>query len=84
MPRSGFAGATTAMPSAMRRSTTPFQPEASAKAPCTSTTVTESELVSGVMRAPGSVVIVARCVGRRFAGVARTSVRPLFVDRKSR
>src|SRR5215212_8820367 len=39
MPRSGFGGAVTCTPSAISRSTTPFQPEASAKAPCTRTTV---------------------------------------------
>ena len=39
MPRSGFAGAVTAKPAAWRRSTTPFQLEASAKAPWTRTTV---------------------------------------------
>src|SRR5215203_3148376 len=39
MPRSGFAGAVTCTPSACSRSITPFQLEASAKAPCTRTTV---------------------------------------------
>src|SRR4051794_12840179 len=39
MPRSGFAGAVTVIPAAWRRSTTPFQLDASAKAPCTRTTV---------------------------------------------
>src|SRR5215208_5939894 len=39
MPRSGFAGAVTCIPSACNRSTTSFQLEASAKAPCTRTTV---------------------------------------------
>src|SRR5919107_3963602 len=39
MPRSGFGGAVTCTPSACSRSITPFQPEASAKAPCTRTTV---------------------------------------------
>jgi hypothetical protein len=39
MPRSGFGGAVTCIPAAWRRSTTPFQLEASANAPWTSTTV---------------------------------------------
>src|SRR5918995_2341553 len=39
MPRSGFAGAVTCIPSACNRSTTSFQLEPSAKAPCTRTTV---------------------------------------------
>ena len=39
MPRSGIAGAVTSIPAACRRSTTPFQLEASAKAPWTRTTV---------------------------------------------
>src|SRR4051812_19854107 len=41
IPRSGFAGAVACTPSACSRSITPFQLEASAKAPCTSTTVGE-------------------------------------------
>src|SRR3954453_6218161 len=41
MPRSGLGGATTVQPSRWRRSTTPFQLEASAKAPCTRTIVGE-------------------------------------------
>src|SRR5215210_2285381 len=39
MPRSGFGGAVTWTPSACSRSITSFQLEASAKAPCTRTTV---------------------------------------------
>src|SRR5919112_3538846 len=39
MPRSGLAGAVTCTPLACSCSTTSFQPEASAKAPCTKTTV---------------------------------------------
>jgi hypothetical protein len=39
MPRSGFAGAITATPAGSSRSITPFQLEASAKAPWTRTTV---------------------------------------------
>jgi hypothetical protein len=39
MPRSGLAAAITWMPCAWRRSMTPAQLELSAKAPCTSTTV---------------------------------------------
>src|SRR4051812_34204927 len=39
MPRSGFGGATTVQPCRCSRSTTPFQLEASAKAPCTRTMV---------------------------------------------
>src|SRR3712207_6386038 len=39
MPRRGLAGAVASTPSACSRSITSFQPEASAKAPCTRTTV---------------------------------------------
>src|SRR5262249_2527625 len=39
IPRSGFAGAVTSTPFSWSRSITPFQLDASAKAPCTSTTV---------------------------------------------
>ncbi|GAA3783260.1 hypothetical protein GCM10022206_23130 [Streptomyces chiangmaiensis] len=39
MPRSGLAGAITGYPSFCNRAITPFQLEASAKPPCTSTTV---------------------------------------------
>src|SRR4249919_3556643 len=39
IPRSGFAGAVTVTPFACSSSITPFQLDASAKAPCTSTTV---------------------------------------------
>src|SRR3954468_13819077 len=49
IPRSGFAGALTVTPSACRRSITPFQLEASANAPCTSTTVGD---VASDMRVP--------------------------------
>src|SRR3954469_21616321 len=49
IPRRGFAGALTATPSACRRSITPFQLEASANAPCTSTTVGD---VASDMRVP--------------------------------
>src|SRR5215212_6088864 len=54
MPRSGFGGAVTCTPSACSRSITPFQPEASAKAPCTRTMVREAAavVVSSDMRAP--------------------------------
>src|ERR671921_1915926 len=54
MPRSGFGGAVTCTPSACSRSITPFQPEASAKAPCTRTTVrgAVAVVVSSDMRAP--------------------------------
>src|SRR5215218_7956577 len=52
-PRSGFAGAITCTPSACSCSITPFQPEASAKAPCTKTTARgAAAVVSSDMRAP--------------------------------
>src|SRR3954452_24411041 len=55
MPRSGLAGATTVRPLRCKSSTTPFQPDASAKAPCTSTTTGSAPLradrwTSGFMR----------------------------------
>src|SRR5829696_7798580 len=61
MPRSGFAGAVTCTPSACSRSTTSFQLEASAKAPCTRTTVrgAAAVVVSSDMRAP---CVSLRCV----------------------
>src|SRR5918994_1927677 len=54
MPRSGLAGAVTCTPSACSCSTTSFQPEASAKAPCTKTTVRGAAalLVSSDIAAP--------------------------------
>src|SRR4029453_6461990 len=53
MPRSGFGAAVTWMPAAWRRSMTPFQPEESAKAPWTSTTVSGPwSVVAGGMTAP--------------------------------
>src|SRR5829696_6001661 len=45
IPRSGLAGAVTCTPAACSRSTAPFQLEASAKAPCTSTTVNGAAVV---------------------------------------
>ena len=50
MPRSGFAGAMTLTPFACSRSITPFQLDASANAPWTSTTVTVSVLGGSAMR----------------------------------
>src|SRR4029450_381271 len=56
MPRSGFGGAVTWIPAAWRRSMTPFQLEASAKAPWTSTTVSGPwSVVAGGMRPPRRV-----------------------------
>ena len=52
MPRSGFGGAVTWTPAACRRSMTPFQLEASAKAPWTSTTVSGALEVASDMSAP--------------------------------
>src|SRR5215216_4894490 len=49
MPRSGLGGQVTATPAACSRSITPFQPEASAKAPCTSATVRGPRLSSCVV-----------------------------------
>src|SRR5262245_15437824 len=45
MPRSGLTAAVTETPLARRRSMTPFQLELSAKAPCTSTTVSGDVVV---------------------------------------
>src|SRR4249920_2909972 len=56
MPRSGLAAATTGTPFACSRSITPAQLELSAKAPCTSTTVSGDVLVvSDMVMAPLSV-----------------------------
>src|SRR3978361_130759 len=52
MPRSGLETQTTGIFAAWSRSMTPFQPERSAKAPCTSTTVSSSDEVSLMMDLP--------------------------------
>src|SRR3954452_8205480 len=52
IPRSGFAGAVTGTPLACSRSITPFQLDASANAPWTSTTVGRLGLVVSDMLAP--------------------------------
>src|ERR1700754_1285188 len=86
MPRSGFGGAATSIPAACRRSTTPFQLEASAKAPCTRTTV--SGLVSVAvsdMRAPSLVgVDVDDGLGERFRSFLRKVVSDAALDRPVR
>src|SRR5215203_3361711 len=58
MPRKGLAGARTATSAACRVGITPAQLEASAKAPCTSTTVRGPLAAVGV----ASVMIVPSCV----------------------
>src|SRR5262249_62283267 len=50
--RSGLGGQVTVTPAASSRSITPFQPEASAKAPCTSATV------RGVLLAVGDASVM--------------------------
>src|SRR6478736_5628580 len=52
MPRSGLAAAITGTPAAWSRSMTPAQLELSAKAPCTSTTVSGEAVVSWDMVLP--------------------------------
>src|SRR6266511_3593027 len=70
MPRSGLAGAVTWIPAAWSCSMTPFQLEASAKAPWTSTTVSGAgSVVAGGMTAPWLVgVDLDDSVGERFWG----------------
>src|SRR6185437_3840688 len=83
MPRSGFGGATTCTPSSCRRSTTPFQLEASAKAPCTSTTVRESVLeFASAMGAPSLVgVDFDDCFGKGVWSLLREVVTDASCDR---
>src|SRR5690242_13633480 len=79
MPRSGLAGAVTSRPAASSSGMTPFQLEASAKAPCTSTIVGEA---SSDMRTPFRVSlgeIEERLAflddeGRELGGVAGADV----------
>src|SRR6266498_186028 len=82
MPRSGLAGAVTWIPAACRRSMTPFQLEASAKAPWTRTTVSgASSVVACGIRAPslGGVDLDDR-VGERFWGFLRKVVPDAALD----
>ena len=80
MPRSGLAAATTATPRARRRSITPFQLELSAKAPCTSTTVSgEVVVVSDVVVAPLSS---EREHEGLDAGVAELDLEQPIADRR--
>src|SRR4051795_8959852 len=66
MPRSGLGGATTVQPFRWRRSTTPFQLEASAKAPCTRTIVGEVVVDSdGCTGASMGKAPIQGVVGRR-------------------
>src|SRR6187200_352425 len=82
MPRSGFGGATTCTPSFCRRSTTPFQLDASAKAPCTSTTVRESLLeFASAIRAPYLVdVDFDDCFGKGLRSLLREVVTDASCD----
>src|SRR4051794_3651261 len=86
IPRSGFAGAVTRTPAASRRSTTPFQLEASAKAPWTRTTVrgAASDVVS-VIGAPVSwggsgAVDVENRSGEGFRSLLRQVVPDAALD----
>src|SRR5262245_64171 len=83
MPRSGTAGAVTCTPSACSRSITPFQLEASANAPWTSTTVIVSVLgVVSDIWAPSLVGIdVDDGLGKRFRGLLRKVVADAALDR---
>src|SRR6476646_214601 len=60
IPRSGLAGAVTWTPFASNRSITPLQLDASANAPCTSTTVGKLWLVSSDMLLLSSLPPVGR------------------------
>src|SRR5215213_10099760 len=82
MPRSGFGGAVTWIPAAWRRWMTPFQLEASAKAPWTSTTVSGAwSVVAGGMTAPllGGGDLEDR-VGERFGGFLGKVVADAALD----
>src|SRR5436190_19270576 len=82
MPRSGFGGAVTCTPAACRRSTTPFQLEASAKAPWTRTTVRGAScVVASGMRAPPLLgVDLDDGVGKSFRGFLRKVVPDAALD----
>src|SRR4051794_6418686 len=69
MPRNGFAGATTWTPLARSRSTTPFQLDASANAPCTRTTV------RGAAAGVASVIGVPSCTAATSDGPTRPLAR---------
>src|ERR671910_439697 len=84
IPRSRFAGAVTCIPSACNRSITPFQLEASAKAPCTRTTVGPAApscgfvlMASSLSRGPPSLLEG----GPRYAE-ARCLIRVLLLREK--
>src|SRR4051794_18218405 len=63
MPRSGLATARACTPAAVRRSITPFQPELSANAPWTNTTVVVAgETLSGTL-IPSSSEVAVGCAG---------------------
>src|SRR6185312_13253664 len=86
MPRSGIAGAVTWIPAACRRSMTPFQLEASAKAPWTRTTVRGAFSVTvSDIRAPSLVrVHVDDGLGKSFRSFLRKVVPDATVDRPVR
>src|SRR3954453_14402157 len=81
MPRSGFDGAVTCTPLAWRRSITPFQLDASANAPCTSTTLgcASIAVTSDIGRLPSGFqsweVRAALEIARRRCGSARRPER---------
>src|SRR4051812_45160547 len=79
MPRSGLAAAITGTPLACRRSMTPAQLELSAKAPCTSTTVSAEAVVSWDMVGPPRSS--EREHERLDAGVEELDLEPPVVDR---
>src|SRR5215217_2267337 len=85
MPRNGLAGARTSTPAACRMGITPAQFEASAKAPCTSTTVRGAAPavgVASVMVDPsGEVMMDGRTYDGAPCAVPRDIPRPAAVTR---
>src|SRR5215207_6427439 len=84
MPRRGFGWVVTCVPSACNRSITPFQLEASAKAPCTRTTVGPAApscgfvlMVSSLSRGPPSLL-----EGGPRCAEARCLIRVLLLREK--
>src|SRR4051812_22040729 len=80
MPRRGFGGAVTWMPSAWRRSMTPFQLDESAKAPWTRTTVIGALAVAPDVRAPWCVFVDDRLGERLRRAGGGEEVDQQFVD----
>src|SRR5215217_9051790 len=94
IPRRGLAGAVTATPAASSRSTTPFQLEASAKAPYTSTTVNGAVVgvasvmidSSGVVTTDGPTGEAAPCTASRDTprpAAATATAEPATANRPS-